>query len=196
MLHQLCPNVTHLIFRGDTGNGFRGLPVCWYYSTFYSDFGLTLLSISVTYNFLSALVAALPRSRAGQPAAGDRSRRRRRRRLSTSDEDEEDENSSSEEAEEDTRERASGGDSNNARSENAHVDDQAHGQVSEQKLQQQALIDGDREAGGHETGASEVGSIDPAADLPAVDTFIVFEWIDYENKNNLKKTQSKKGEEL
>eukprot|EP00808_Paulinella_micropora_P025710 g30018.t1 len=131
-------------------------------------------------------VAALPRSQAGQPAAGDRSsRRRRRRRLSTSDEDEEDENSSSEEAEEDTRERASGhnrqrqrtsgGDSNNAQSENAHVDYQAHGQ-----------------AGCHETGASEVGSIDPAADLPAVDTFIVFEWIDYENQNNLKKRKAKK----
>eukprot|EP00808_Paulinella_micropora_P017569 g57664.t1 len=136
-------------------------------------------------------VAALPRPRARQPAAGDRSRRHRR--LSTSDEDEEDESSSSEEAEEDTRERASGGgDSNNAQSENAHVDNQAHGQVSEQQLQQQALIDGDREAGGHEVGASEVGSIDPAADLPAVDTFIVFEWIDYESRNNLKKRKAKK----
>eukprot|EP00808_Paulinella_micropora_P020147 g78766.t1 len=144
-------------------------------------------------------VAALPRPRARQPAAGDTSRRRR---LSTSDEDEEDESSSSEEAEENTRERASGhnrqrqrtsaGDSNNAQSENAHVDNQAHGQVSEQQLQQQALIDGDREAGGHEAGASEVGSIDPAADLPVLDTFIVFEWIDYESLNNLKKHKAKK----
>jgi hypothetical protein len=41
VLGDLAPAATHLIFSGDTGNGFRGIPMSWYYSTLHRQFGLT-----------------------------------------------------------------------------------------------------------------------------------------------------------
>ena len=45
LLQHLCPGVTHLIFTGDTGNGFRGMPMAWYYSTFYENYGLVVRQV-------------------------------------------------------------------------------------------------------------------------------------------------------
>lgn len=41
VLGDLAPQVTHLIFSGDTGNGFRGIPMSWYHSTLYREYGLS-----------------------------------------------------------------------------------------------------------------------------------------------------------
>jgi hypothetical protein len=41
VLGDLAPQVTHLIFSGDTGNGFRGIPMSWYHSTLHRQYGLS-----------------------------------------------------------------------------------------------------------------------------------------------------------
>jgi hypothetical protein len=41
VLADLAPQVRHLIFTGDTGNGFRGIPMSWFHSTIHHDYGFT-----------------------------------------------------------------------------------------------------------------------------------------------------------
>ena len=48
VLGDLAPEVTHLIFSGDTGNGFRGIPMSWYHSTLYGSYGLTCEQIPLS----------------------------------------------------------------------------------------------------------------------------------------------------
>jgi hypothetical protein len=48
VLGDLAPKVTHLIFSGDTGNGFRGIPMSWYHSTLYAAYGLTCEQIPLS----------------------------------------------------------------------------------------------------------------------------------------------------
>jgi hypothetical protein len=39
VLADMAPQVTHLIFSGDTGNGFRGIPMSWFHSTIHRLYG-------------------------------------------------------------------------------------------------------------------------------------------------------------
>jgi hypothetical protein len=35
LLQTLVPNVTTLVISGDTGNGFRGMPMAWFHGTLF-----------------------------------------------------------------------------------------------------------------------------------------------------------------
>jgi hypothetical protein len=45
LLLQLAPKTTHLIISGDTGNGFRGIPMSLYHSSLKRLYGLTVEQI-------------------------------------------------------------------------------------------------------------------------------------------------------
>jgi hypothetical protein len=62
-LHEIVGDANHGIATGDTGNGIRGLPQCWFYTTFKRLYGLTMEQIILpprhAFNHTDRLLARL-----------------------------------------------------------------------------------------------------------------------------------------
>jgi hypothetical protein len=62
-LHEIVGDANHIIPTGDTGNGLRGLPMCWWYTMFKRLYGLTVEYIPLpprhAFNHTDRLLARL-----------------------------------------------------------------------------------------------------------------------------------------
>ncbi len=65
-LRTLCPKVQTLLVSGDSGNGFRGWEMCYYYSTPFEDYSIRVLQIPCAprhaFNLMDSALARLSNS--------------------------------------------------------------------------------------------------------------------------------------